>query len=156
MKTHWKKLTNPDYLGAYSLDDKSEITLRITKVVRENVIGTGGKIEECTVAYMKNSKPMILNNTNCKVIAKIYGTPFIEDWKNKDVIIYKKVIKAFGEEVEALRIKEVKPLTPTLKEGTDDYKNVIKALQGGNATIAQVKTKFTLTKEMEETLNGFV
>ena len=70
MKTHWKKLTNPNYLGAYSLGDKQELNVTIDYVVRENVIGAGGKSEECTVAHMAKGKPMILNNTNCKIIAK--------------------------------------------------------------------------------------
>lgn len=31
MKTHWKKLTNPDYLGAYSLDDPSKTIILTVK-----------------------------------------------------------------------------------------------------------------------------
>ena len=60
--THWKKLINPDYLGAYSLDGMKELNVTIEKVVREMVTGTGGKKEECTVAYLKNQKPFIVSD----------------------------------------------------------------------------------------------
>ncbi len=46
------------------------------------------------------------------------------------------------------RIDEKNKPLPTLKKDTNNYINVVKALQGNNATIQQVKTKFTLTKEM--------
>ena len=48
---------------------------------------------------------MILNATNCKVIEKIYGTPFIEDWKGKTITVFVQRIRAFGSDVDALRIK---------------------------------------------------
>ena len=50
MKTHWKRLENPNYIGAYSLDEGENRDVKITKVIRELVTGTGGKKEECTVA----------------------------------------------------------------------------------------------------------
>lgn len=34
-KTHWKKLTNPNYLGAYSIDDGKDIVLTIKNVANE-------------------------------------------------------------------------------------------------------------------------
>ena len=102
--THWKKLTNPNYIGAYSLQPGEERIVTITKVVRENVKGIDGKSEECTVAHLQGEKPMILNATNCKTLTKIYQTPYIEQWSGKSVIIYAAKIKAFGEEIEALRI----------------------------------------------------
>ena len=41
--THWKKLTNPDYLGAYSLENRQDIVLTIGKVQQETVTGPEGK-----------------------------------------------------------------------------------------------------------------
>ena len=78
-QTHWKKLINPDYIGAYALDPGKDLTVQISQVRREMVTGADGKKEECTVAYLKDQKPMILNVTNCKTIEKLYG-PYIEDW----------------------------------------------------------------------------
>lgn len=109
-KTHWKKEFNYDYMGSYSLPDGKDITLTIRETKRETVTGTNGKKEDCFVCYFKESdKPMILNRTNCKTISKIYGTPFIEDWPGHRVILGIDNVSAFGESVEALRIRNIKP-----------------------------------------------
>lgn len=109
-KTHWKKLTNPDYLGAYSLDDGRDIVATIDHVVQEKVTGADGKSEECVVCYFKGGvKKMILNATNLKTITKLLGTPFIEDWAGRKIQIGIEKVKAFGEVVEALRVRKTAP-----------------------------------------------
>lgn len=111
-KTHWKKLDNPDYLGAYAFQPGQEMVLEIAKVGQETVFNpTTGKKEDCTVARFTDNKvkPMILNVTNCKQIAKLYGTPYIEDWNGCRITVYIAKVKAFGEEVDALRIKKKIP-----------------------------------------------
>ena len=35
-KTHWKKLTNPDYLGAYALEDGEDMIVTIKNVSTKN------------------------------------------------------------------------------------------------------------------------
>lgn len=114
-KTHWKKLTNPDYLGAYALEPNQDLIAQIDRVGQEMINSPDGKKEECTVAHFKDKtiKPMILNVTNCKVIAKLYDTPFIEDWKDKYISIYIAKVRAFGDVVEALRIRK---RIPSIKE----------------------------------------
>lgn len=107
-KTHWKKLTNPDYLGAYSLDDGRDIVATIDHIVQEKVTGADGKSEECVVCYFKGGvKKMILNATNLKTITEMFGTPFIEDWYGRKIQIGIEKVKAFGKVVDALRV--VKP-----------------------------------------------
>ena len=108
--THWKKLINPDYLGAYSLDGLSELNVTIEKVVREMVTGTGGKKEECTVAYLKNQKPFIINRTNGKTITKVLKSPYVEEWSGKSITLYATTTKVAGEEVECLRVRPVAPV----------------------------------------------
>ena len=108
--THWKKLTNPSYLGAYSLDDGKDIVLTIREARQEGVVGSDGKKEECIVCYwQENEKPMILNVTNCKVIAKLAGSPYIEKWPGTAVQIGTEKVRAFGTVTDALRIRDVKP-----------------------------------------------
>ena len=111
--THWKKLINPDYLGAYSLDGLGELNVTIDKVVREMVTGTGGKKEECTVAYLKNQKPFIINRTNGKTITKALKTPYVEEWVGKSITLYATTTKVAGEEVECLRVRPVAPVDHT-------------------------------------------
>lgn len=108
--THWKKLTNPDYLGAYSLEDRQDIILTIGRVQSETVTGPEGKKEECLVCHwQEREKPMILNSTNAKMIEKLLGTPYIEQWTGHRIQIGVEKVKAFGDIVDALRIRSFLP-----------------------------------------------
>ena len=109
-ETHWKKLINPDYLGAYSLDPGKDMILTIKQVRKEMITGTGGKQEECTVCHWaEDQKPMILNVTNCKTISKMLKTPYIEQWAGHRVQIYATTTRMGGETVECLRIRDREP-----------------------------------------------
>lgn len=108
-KTHWKKYTNPNYLGSYAFQPGEEKTVTIKEIVREIVKSDRGD-EECTVAHFtEDIKPMILNKTNCDMIAKVWGTPYIEDWAGKKIILKVKKVSAFGETVDAVRVAKERP-----------------------------------------------
>ncbi|MBQ1790980.1 MAG: hypothetical protein II008_12445 [Oscillospiraceae bacterium] len=108
--THWKKMTNPNYLGSYSLEDGQDITLTIREVRQEQVIGSDGKKEECIVCYwVEPQKPMILNVTNCKTIQKVTGSPYIEKWSGHRIQIGTEKVSAFGAVVDALRVRPYAP-----------------------------------------------
>lgn len=110
-KTHWRKLTNPNYLGAYSIDDGNDLILTIAYVRQEEVVGTDGKKDDCVVCHFKerNVKPMILNSTNMKTITKVVGSPYIDDWAGNQIQIGTEIVKAFGSVVDALRVRPYKP-----------------------------------------------
>jgi len=152
-KTHWKKLDNPNYLGAYSLLDgeTKELTVTIEKVVVEKVKSQRGE-EDCKVAYIKGQKPMILNVTNCRIIEDIYGTPYIQDWIGKQVTLYVAKIKVHGDDMEALRIKKEAPKLPELNANHSKWSGAIDALAKGTVTIEEIKKKYTLTDKSEEIL----
>jgi hypothetical protein len=107
--THWKKLTNPKYLGSHDLQPNQKVKLTIERIVKEIVKDQNGKDGECIVAYMRGTKPMILNKTNCKIISKVYDTNYIEDWIGKQITIYSAKVKVAGDVVDALRVEAVKP-----------------------------------------------
>lgn len=109
-KTHWKKNFNYDYMGAYSLPEGKDVIVTIKETKKEMVKGVKGKKEECFICYFTDSeKPMILNRTNCKMIEKLYGTPFIEEWKDKKIQLYSAKVDVFGETTDGLRIRDFKP-----------------------------------------------
>ena len=110
--THWKKLTNPDYLGAYAFEPGEEKTVTIRDVVRENVTGSGGKQEECLVIHLYDEKPLIANKTNAKSIEKLLGSPYIEDWEGKSIILRTMTVQAFGDTTDAVRVKPQLPQIP--------------------------------------------
>lgn len=152
MPTHWKKLTNPDYLGSYSLDPGQELTLTIRNVVRENVTGPDGRKEECTVVHFKEKqKPMILNVTNAKTIQSIYGTPYIEDWVNKKITIKSEKIKAFGDYVDALRIKKTVTLE-NLNPNHPKWNGAVEAVKNGTVNIESIKKSYELSTENQKLL----
>ena len=70
-KTHWKKTMNPNYLGAYALEPNQDLVVTITDVKTEQVMNADGRNEECLVAHLKDHKPLIVNKTNAKAIAKV-------------------------------------------------------------------------------------
>ena len=151
-KTHWKKLVNPDYLGSYSLDGGRDKTVTIKSVKNEMITGADGKKEECTVAYLQNEKPMILNRTNCKAISKIYDTPFIEDWAGKKITLYIAKVKAFGEVVDALRIRPEAPKLPAMNKSSVKWTDAVNGLKNGSVTIEQIKKHYTLSAADEKAI----
>ena len=142
--THWKKLTNPDYLGAYSLEDGQDIILTISNVRQEIVTGPEGKQEQCLVCYWKEAaKPMILNVTNSKMIEKLLKTPYIEQWSGNRVQIGSEKVKAFGEIVDALRVRSFLPTEAAAPILCDQCGKEIK---GGFGMSAQEMAAYTRDK----------
>ncbi len=152
-KTHWKLLQNNDYIGAYWLPPGEDVTVTIDYVVREVITGTGGKKEECSVAHLKNGvKPFILNATNSKTIAKLYGN-YIEDWAGKKITLYASTAKLAGDTVECLRIR---PKVAERKKGPISHERLLSAIDqiiAGAYTIQKLKANFDLTDDQQKELD---
>ena len=154
MKGHWKKQFNYEYLGSYSLDGKKEIIVTITKSAQEKVTGQQGRKEDCFVVYFKEfDKGMILNRTNAKAIEKVAGSGLIEDWMGVQIILYvEKGVKAFGDVVDALRIRDKKPTRQVMsKEVETSMLDAIK--QGKGVQVEQALIKYDMTSKQEESIN---
>lgn len=107
--THRKKLTNPNYLGVYAPEDGKSLVLTVKSVGEETVQNKDGK-EDCVVMHFcENVKPMILNKTNLKTMEKLMKTPYVERWAGKKIEVESQRVKAFGDIVDALRIKDRLP-----------------------------------------------
>jgi hypothetical protein len=152
MKTHWKKLTNPDYLGSYDFQPGEERTVKILQVEQKPVKGPDGKEELCIVAHLANQKPVILNKTNCKTISNLYKTAYIEDWSGKSIILKVEAVKAFGEVVDALRVKKQIPKLPELTPQHPKFSEIQQKLKAGAGSIAQLEQSFTINPETRKLL----
>ena len=120
-RTHFKALMNSEYLGAYSLEDGKDIVLTIDYIKVETVTGTDGKKEDLPVCHWKeNQKGMILNSTNMKMIAKVLGSNYIEDWSGRQIQIGIEKVKAFGDLVEALRVRRYAPKQKTVETASSE------------------------------------
>ena len=148
-KTHWKRLINPDYIGAYALEPNEDLTVTLDYVQREQITGTDGKKEDATVAHLKGHKPLILNVTNSKSIAKLYG-PYIEEWSNKQITLYASMTKAFGEMVECLRIRPTVARPTKPKIAADRLKRAIASIKAGEYTVEKLRANFAMTDAQEK------
>ena len=154
-KTHWKRLMNPDYIGAYSLAEGEDLTVTIDYVVREQITGTGGKKEECTVAHLVKNKPFILNATNSKSIAKLYGV-YIEDWAGQKITLYATTTRMGGETVECLRVRPQVAERRKERITEDRLSAALKQIAAGKYTTEKLRGNFELTKEQDATVNAKV
>ena len=155
--THWKSLFNYDYLGVQCLPEGKDIVLTIKKTDRKEVPNSSGKKEECTILYFEeNVKPLVLNKTNCKTMEKLFKTPLIEQWYGGRIQIGSARVNAFGEMVDALRIR---PFIPKEKElipvetNSTVWKDIIDALKSGYK-LSTVQGKYRFTKaQIKELIN---
>ena len=109
--THWKKLTNPNYIGSYAFEPGEEKPVTIKTVGPEEVQNPDGGKESCIVAhFVQPEKPLILNKTNADMISKVWGTPYIEDWAGKKITLKVKKVSAFGDMVDAVRVSKDRPM----------------------------------------------
>ena len=149
-KVHWKKLVNPDYLGAYSLAPGEDMILTIKNISQEEVTGPNNQKQICVVAHFdEKQKPMIFNKTNMKVITKLYKTPYIEDWKGKKIRIYATEVKFGKELVDALRVREIIPIVESEAERICvDCDNIITAFGKMKASAVATHTEKSYGKKI--------
>ena len=147
---HWKKLVNPDYLGAYSLEHDGQYrnkVVTIESVKNDNVIGSNGKSEQCVVIALKGEKPMIANRTNLKTIEKVAATPDTDKWKGLRIELTVKRVKAFGDEVDALRVIPTPPEKPELTPSHPKWSAAKKAVQDGQTTVEKIRNTWKLNED---------
>jgi hypothetical protein len=159
-KTHWKKTFNKDYLGAHDLDNGKDLVAVVDHVEVREVKDTSGNNSKCNVAVFKgNVKPMILNVTNCKIMKAFAASNYLEDWHDIPIQICIKEVQAFGDTVEALRIRPKQPqmekqeLTP----GHDMWSQAVEHLKKPNGKIEDITGRYKVSQEnidklQEETL----
>lgn len=150
-KTHWKKHFNPNYLGAYSLEPGEEKVLTIVELKDEEVTSSDGSTDVLPVLYVKDEKPMILNKTNAKTIAKVCASDFVEDWKGKKIQIYAAKIKAFGELTSALRVRPQVPKKDTLN--AQRFAQMVEAIKANKFDKIDALDRFELTETQRKEIS---
>jgi len=114
-ETHWRKLINPDYMGAYSLDNGNgtykTAVFTIESAGQKDVTGPDGTKKKLVIGLRESSKPMILNSTNSRTLEKLYKTPYIEEWIGRKFEVGVENVKVGPNREDALRIKKHLPQT---------------------------------------------
>ena len=114
-----------------------------------------GKDGKCTVIYTAETKPFIANSTNCKMIASLLKSDFVDKWAGRQIILGAEKIRAFGGWTYALRVKNRLPKPLELEALTPDHKRwdgAVTALKSGKTTLEQIRLKFSLSDQNEALL----
>ena len=144
---------NPNYLGAYALEPNQDLIVEITEVKTESVMNADGRNEECLVAHLKDQKPLIVNKTNAKAIAKVAGSNYIEDWKDVTIALYISNVKAFGEVVEAIRVRLTAPKPKSKRKlNEEEFKKLVKAVRDGSYNVEDALSNFVLNEAQRSIL----
>ena len=164
MNTHWKKLTNPNYIGSYTVEPGKELIVEIKNVSVQKVQTGDGQTEEKVVADLVGQKPMVLNKTNMELITEVLGTPYIENWVGKKITLYVERVSAFGEMVDALRVKrqskKIEGSKAELTEPSKAYSNTVSEpqlklihvlIKQKGADKEEIKRKFGITNSIPMT-----
>lgn len=142
-KTHWNTIVDTKYLSGEEIFGTKPI-LTILDFKKEEVVGDGGRKENCGILYwQENVKPMIVNLTNVKQISKLLGSPFREDWQGKQIQLTTEKIKAFGQLWNAIRVCKELPKPTATVPPCNDCNNDIQAL--GEYSAGQIAKHTTKT-----------
>lgn len=161
LQTDWRKYRKSTHLASADLDametDKIPLIFQIKEVKYETGVDVSGTKQDGIFCYfMQNVKPMKLNSTNNKILAGfakkngLIGKEchVIENWKGMVIELFvDRNVKMMGAIVDGIRIK---PLQPVLNKPKPNFTEVnFSDAKKANATIEQIKSKYTLTAEIE-------
>jgi len=150
--TNWKKLMNKNYLGSWDVEEGKDLILTIKGARQEEVQNPSGKKEKCLIVDFiePDFKPMIINSTNGSNIEKATGTPYIEQWAGHKIAIFTAKVSAFGEIVDALRIRPTAPIeqAPAVKHYCESCGKEIQPFGDMDAEAFATYTKKKLGKEL--------
>lgn len=93
------------YAVGHDIDGKQP-TLAIRAVTLEQM-GEGGE-KKPVIWFTGAKKGVVLNKTMARAIENIYG-PETDGWTGKYVTLYSEIVKAFGENHLAIRVKAPRP-----------------------------------------------
>jgi hypothetical protein len=140
---HWKKFFSYRFIAAEELDGK-EITLTIIGVTTDEVYSPTARAKEKKAAlkFKETDKMVILNATNARKITEILGSPQVETWTGKRITLYPLAIQAFGQNIEAIRIKKA--------TGQETVPNLKQIVHDDEPEPETVELEFNDTNELED------
>lgn len=108
----YRSMFGAKYIGAWDLGDK-DVTVTIAKVQGEELKNKGGSDKRPVVYFVGSDKAMVMNKTNAKTVATLYGTK-VSAWVGKRITLYATKTQLGGETVDAIRIR---PVVPAAEKG---------------------------------------
>lgn len=102
----YRTLFERDYVGAWDLD--KDATLTIAKVEQRKLHTAKGEKGKPIITFEGAQKGFVVNNTNGKTIAALYGTK-TENWIGKKITLYRTTTALGRETVDCIRVRPVAP-----------------------------------------------
>lgn len=110
---HFRKMFDERFIGSWDLEGRDEAIVVIRDIKIEELKTTDGTVANKPVLlFTKGKKGMVLNKTNAKQIAELYGSN-TEKWKGKAISLFATTCDAFGKKVECVRVNNRKPAVPS-------------------------------------------
>lgn len=107
------------YMQGLHMFNKKDATLTIKDVTMDKLPDFRGNEEtnKPVLHFVETDKGLVLNKTNVKVLVNLIGRE-TNEWKGKKILIGHEWVKAFGDTVHAIRVRDVqlnndKPDKPT-------------------------------------------
>lgn len=146
-KTHYRKAFDSPYLSSADIVDPVILTIKRVTLEQDRTKKT--KDEFNTAWFLEREirpgeplKPMILNATNSKMLAKLTGSKWIDDWTNVHVTVYVDQHVRFGKEtVEGLRLDKATERPKAAPKELIDAGDI--AADGGTQVLRQWWTSIT-------------
>ena len=122
----YRKMFDRDYIGHFDLDGK-DVTVKISKVVAGELTAMGGRKSKKPIIYFTGKeKGMIVNKTNAKTIAALYGN-LTEKWVGQRITLYVSSTRnpdGTGD-VECIRIRPNAPAEKTASAAPDTVDDTV-------------------------------
>lgn len=115
----FRSLYDSAYLYAHDLLER-DVVVTIKEVRAARVKDSEGKEQKKPIVFFKEShdqRGLVLNKTNGKTIAAIYGNK-TEAWIGRRVTLFPTTTAAFGQTVDCIRIR---PQKPDAKKGPGQF-----------------------------------
>lgn len=109
--TDYRSLYDRDYIGAWDLEGK-DVTVTIATVKGGELTAIGGrKSKKPIIHFAGKEKGMIVNKTNAKTIAAMYGN-LVEAWVDKRITLFTSMTRnpEGGGDVECIRVRPSIPV----------------------------------------------
>jgi hypothetical protein len=108
---HWRTMMSSDKLHAADLQGRDHVVKieRVEQGEYPDHEDSRKKILRPDLYFAGKKKPLGLNSTNARAIARLLGSNKTEDWRGRAITIYPTTTIAFGEEHECIRVRPKLP-----------------------------------------------
>ena len=165
---HYRNAFKSDHLSSADIEELQEnndgvAILTFSKIEYfENRKVAGRTVDKGLVGFFKepNTKPMIINSHNSKILHKFIGSANEREWHNINIKVEMYVdpnVKLKGSTVGGIRIKHKQPVEKSTKLplcSPAKFQKGLEQIRKGEITKDYLKSKVSLNADQEKELDG--